>query len=400
MNRGRRQLVSLAGASALWQLLPANLRGFVPSASAASPEETTPAVIERGSPRDADNRSPLLTEQEFTACEQALDRALTWIVRQQRRRGGYPVRKIAGEPAISCLATMAMLARGHQPSRGEFGKSIDQVIDYVLSCQHEDGMFAVVRPEPSYVIHGGSHNVNYNQGIAGLLLTEVYGMTTPERDKRIKEAIHKGLASCIRLQSRFPSYHGSWGYYPPVDDVHVTDLSVVSWNLMFLRGAKNIGFDVPANVVARTMDYVERSYWPQDGGFRYHVFEPTSTPSMSAVGIVMLSLGGKRDSPMIATAAKHVSETAWPFSEDIQAAMVQGSIEYQAYYMALAALHLGEPYWSQIYLPILKILLETQHADGSWPDGDDGILYSSVYSVAMYAFTLAVPLQLLPIYQP
>ena len=400
MDRGRRQLATLAGVSALWQLIPANLRSIVPSVHAASPEEATSAVIGQGGPRVADDRSPLLPEQDFAACEQAVDRALMWLVRQQNRRGGFHVLRGSVEPAVTCLATTAMLARGHQPGRGELGRSIERAIDYVLSGQHEDGMFSFERPEPSYVTHGASHNVNYNQGIAGLLLCEVYGMTTPERDNQIKKAIQKGLDYCIQAQSRLPSHDGSWGYDPPNDDVHVTDLSVVSWNLMFLRGAKNIGFDVPADVVARTMDYVERSYLPEDGGFRYHVFEPKSTQSMSAVGIVMLSLGGKRTSEMIASAAKHASSAAWPFSDNIEGAMASGAVEYQAYYMALAALHLGEPYWSRMFPPIMNILLQTQRADGSWPDGDDGSMLSSVYSVAMYTLTLAVPLQLLPIYQP
>ena len=32
---------------------------------------------------------------------------------------------------------------------------------------------------------------------------------------------------------------------------------------MFLRSAKNVGFDVPMQTVKRTMDYVDRSYLPQ-----------------------------------------------------------------------------------------------------------------------------------------
>ena len=299
----------------------------------------------------------------------------------------------AGEPAITCLAVMAMLARGHLPGSGPYGKRIERAIDYVLDCQHRDGMMAVKRPEGEYVALGGSRCVHYNQGIAGLMLSEVYGMTTPQRDERIKKAIEKALAYNIRSQVSDPFFDGSWGYYPPISSHHISDLSVVSWNLMFLRSVKNIGFNVPTSTVTKTMDYVHRCYCPQDGGFRYRANKPHSVDSMTGVGILMLSLGGERDSKQIKTAGEFLVANRW-------SGMGSQSGDYGAYYVGLAALHLGEPYWSQIYPPLMSTILQAQTPDGSWPSGYDGQRFSPVYSSSIYTLTLAVPLQLLPIYQP
>lgn len=347
-------------------------------------------------PRDvalAEPAQPLLNEQQFGEIEQAIDRGLTYLLQYQRKNGGYYTINRAGDPAITSICIMAMLARGHQPGHGPYGQSLDRAIDYVLSCQQSDGMLAVVRPEESYVAHGGSHTVNYNQGIAGLMLCEVYGMTTPERDKRIKLAIERALGYCLRAQNQSALFGGSWGYDPPVDQLHVTDMSVVSWNIMFLRSAKNAGFDVPAPAVKKAMDYVHRSYLAGDGGFRYHIHKPHSSESMTAVGIVMLSLGGERDSKEIASAAAFISQRPWNDLESQCGA-------YSAYYTSLAALHLGDPFWSKIFLPIMDALLMGQQPDGSWPATYEGRHFSPVYTSSMCVLALSTPLQLMPIYQP
>ncbi len=373
MKLARRQVLSTGGAAALGWLCP-----FGTHVKALAAEA---------------QRRPLLSDQDFSRIEAAIDRSLEFIVQHQGSDGGFLVYRTSGEPAITCLAVMAMLARGHQPGRGRYGERIERAVDYVLNCQHHDGMLAVERPEDAYVALGGSHCVHYNHGIAGLMLSEVYGMTTPERDQRIKEAINKALGYSVRAQVQDPVFDGSWGYDPPIDSGHITDLSVVSWNLMFLRSAKNIGFDVPMQTVKRTMDYVDRSYCPQDGGFRYHLHKPKSDVSVTGIGILMLSLGGERDSKKIKTAAEYLVSNPW-------AGMGTQSGNYGAYYIGLAALHLGEPYWSQIYPPLMSIILESQAADGSWPNGYDGDRFSPTYSNSIYTMTLAVPLQLLPIYQP
>ena len=87
----------------------------------------------------------------------------------------------------------------------------------------------------------------YNHGITGVTLSELYGTTNEATDARIAEAIQSALRVTYDLQDarkRHPSDAGGWRYWAPDRDGPDSDLSITSWQLMFMRAAKNAGFDV------------------------------------------------------------------------------------------------------------------------------------------------------------
>ena len=72
------------------------------------------------------------------------------------------------------------------PAKVRTDACIEKAIDFVLRCQQADGLLA-------YSGGGGrstsGKTANYNHAIAGLMLTEVYGMTDRARAARLKPAI-------------------------------------------------------------------------------------------------------------------------------------------------------------------------------------------------------------------
>ncbi len=74
---------------------------------------------------------------------------------------------------------------------------------------------------------------------------------------------------------------------------------------------------------------------------------------------------------------------------------------YSAFYCSQAMFQLGDRYWHQFFPPLLKVLTEAQHADGSWdPDTQrDDESYGNVYTTALTVLALSAPYQILPIYQ-
>ena len=68
---------------------------------------------------------------------------------------------------------------------------------------------------------------------------------------------------------------------------------------MFLRSAKNAGFDVPAENIGRAVAFVERCFDEEQGVFFYNPSYKTAiSRAMAGAGIVALAHGGKHDTQM------------------------------------------------------------------------------------------------------
>ncbi|MDA0658479.1 MAG: terpene cyclase/mutase family protein [Planctomycetota bacterium] len=338
---------------------------------------------------------PLLDDAEFDRVQAAIDRSLKQMAGTQESDGSFHANTVDVQPAMTGLCVMAFLARGHLPDVGPYGKQLSRAIDYIMECQQSNGVLAA---KDSSDDERRPHTV-YNHAIAGLTLAEVYGVTRAEQEPKLRVAI--SLAIQYSLNTQFDQQQGQdaggWGYTPPHSQ-HRSDLSVVSWQIMFLRAAKNCGFDVPQEAVKYAMDYVVRRYDPQEGGFFYATEEHHRqvTRSMTGVGIVMLSLGGQHDSQPLKEGAAWLAEHPWRMgrvpSEDSDG-------EYTAYYCMQAAMQLGEPFWSSISSPILSQVLQRQRSDGTWLTSQYGLQYGPNYTTAMYVLALAALFELLPIYQ-
>ena len=182
-----------------------------------------------------------LSPAKWRQMEESVDRALAWLVAQQQADGSFST-AASGQPAVTSLGVMALLSRGHQPGAGPYGEQINRAIDFVLSCQLEDGLFCQIVPGPVWICRQPSHTALYNHAIAGLMLGDVYGQVTGEQAKRIKTAIEKALVFTRQMQTRSKPANdqGGWRYMRleiPTD----SDLSVTAWQLMFLRSAQKRG---------------------------------------------------------------------------------------------------------------------------------------------------------------
>src|SRR5688572_1636615 len=145
-----------------------------------------------------------LTPQGWTQVEQSIERGLAWLAKQQDANGSFEAPGNA-QPAATSLAVMAYLSKGYLPGEGPYGRQIDRGIDFVLSTQRSDGLLA-------YGVDGKT--ANYNHAIAGLMLTEVYGITDRARAARLKPAILNALECSRRTQTskHYPQDAGGWRY--------------------------------------------------------------------------------------------------------------------------------------------------------------------------------------------
>ena len=188
------------------------------------------------------SRFDVLTAEEWQALDTAVDRGLEFLSRTQQPDGSFAAPE-RGQPGITSLCVMAFLSRGHVPDRGPYGDQLARAIDYVLGTQQPSGLLFDQPINPAWHFGSTNHTAIYNHAIAGLMLGEVYGMTHEAQRVRISAAITSAVRFTRERQlqpKRDQIDHGGWRYLGSLSSLKSdADLSITTWQLMFLRSARN-----------------------------------------------------------------------------------------------------------------------------------------------------------------
>ncbi|MBI1344878.1 hypothetical protein GC163_01165 [bacterium] len=351
--------------------------------------------------------SAALPATEWRRVETSVDRGLEWLIQQQRPDGSFPSLD-AAQPAVTSLVVMAFLSRGHLPEQGRYGAALAKSIDYVLSTQRARGYFSLlpVNPPATHLLPG--QTVHYNHAIAGLMLGEVYGMTSGSRSRKIETAIERALVYHREVQlweKTEATDAGGWRYGYPEGRGAASDMSVTGWALMFLRSARNAEFNVPKTYFDEGLDFVERCYEPDaqqhdKGVFRYRPLasSPETPPSLTlpntSSATLSLILGGRHDHRSVADSIR------WLRSREYPKPWNEGYFYLATYYSSQAVAQVGGETWKQIFPQIATSLISEQTGDGSWSNIHGGERkFGASYASSLAILSLTPAYQLLPIYQ-
>jgi squalene cyclase len=317
-----------------------------------------------------------------TEADRAVERALEFLHNvQDKNDGGWRAGRGGKNPAITSLAVMAFLSAGHVPGEGKYGETVEKGVRWVLARQQPNGLIA-----SEY-----GHEM-YHHGIATLMLAEVAGMTDGELGKEVRKKLEKAVALILKAQRRSGGERGGWRYQ--VAHVNGSDMSVTGWQLMALRAAKNLGCDVPAEVIDRAVDYVKRSHDRGRGGFCYTP-GGNLTVACTGTGVLALELCGKD--------RHHTPEAlragAFLIQDRNLPSFNQHHFSYSIYYGAQATFQLGDNYWSVYRQRLHEVLLRNQSGNGSWSARGYDATFGPAYCTAMAVLALTVEYRYLPIYQ-
>ena len=309
-----------------------------------------------GNPVAAGTAPPLaavLPAAQWRKVENSVDRALAWLASRQAANGSFPTLP-QGQPAVTSLAIMAFLSRGHQPGVGPYGGQINRAIDFVIACQMPDGLFSYQTPAPVYQMRQASHTASYNHGISGLMLAEVYGQVEGRRSEAVRKAIEKALQFTRVLQIRPKSAEdrGGWRYLR-LNGARTRNLSVTAWQLMFLRSARNSEFTVPEEYVDEATAFVRRCWDERAGGFKYAALgggEDGTGRGLTGAGIVSLAMAGQHETKMAQAAGDWL--LAHPYRRYGETLGGHDKFIYSTFYCSQAAAQLGGRYWQQLYPPM------------------------------------------------
>jgi len=152
-------------------------------------------------------------------------------------------------------------------------------------------------------------------------------MTSGRRRRRT--AIGKGVRVILDAQA-VPKgdQQGGWRYTPKSTDA---DLSVTGWQLMALRGASNVGANIPEKALQDGIDYVsKRAVF--GGGFAYQGSGGVDA-ALTGTGVLALALLGHADAPEVKSGGTYL------LTNDITKSA--RFYYYTVYYCSQAAWQLG-----------------------------------------------------------
>ena len=165
--------------------------------------------------------------------ESSVDKALHWLAYHQEPDGHWDGKKyganMAGDAALTGLATLAFLGAGHTEKIGGYRDNVKRAVGWIITQQDGDGCIS----KGDHVAANG-----YNHPIASLALAEAAGMA------RIPETITAAQKAVDYSVNIFQCGKGSdrlgWRYNPQ----EMGDVSTTGWFVMQLKSAKVAGLHV------------------------------------------------------------------------------------------------------------------------------------------------------------
>jgi hypothetical protein len=386
---------------------------ILPLAVAASTTaQTSTDRKSQGRPPNSKNDTPanVLSPDQWRRVDAAVNRALAWLAAKQQPDGSFPTLD-NGQPGVTCLCMMAFMAHGHLPGKGIYAKKLELATAYAIGCQKENGLITLVGPEGPRISRQVEHEIGvcaaYNHAISSLMLSELYGTNETDRSKRLKAVISKSLEATLEMQ-RWPKNRaiddGGWRYIDDKDEQD-SDLSITGWELMFLRSARNAGFDVPKKSVDEALGYVRGTFSRTYGAFGY-IAGPGDYRSrgMAGAGILALAHGGFHGAPEAAQSGNWVLRHNFdeynktePFPQD----WLNDRYHYGLFNCCQGMYQLGGRYWEEFFPRVVQAVLANQQPDGSWSAESHfhDAQFGNAYTTALVVLSLGAPNQLLPIFQ-
>jgi len=170
---------------------------------------------------------------------------------------------------------------------------------------------------------------------------------------------------------------------------------------MFLRSARNAGFDVPKQAIDDAVTYVRNTFDKNFSTFSYTT--RSSVPvsrAMASAGILALGHAGLHKSFEAQRSGQWLLQYNFA-SYNGNGGLPRDHYHYSLFNCCQGVYQLGSPYWEQFFPPTVRTLLSNQQPNGSW-EVERHFMdrpFGNSYSTALVVLSLGAPNQLLPIFQ-
>ncbi len=135
---------------------------------------------------------------------------------------------------------------------------------------------------------------------------------------------------------------------------------------MFLRSARNAGFNVPKQAIDDAVGFVRRAFQKNYGAFGYTVGTGRS-PSRGTAGAGILALGhaGFHNSFEAQRTGQWLMQYSFEVYNDTLG-LDRDRYHYSLFNCCQGMYQLGSPFWEQFFPRTVRVVLAHQQPDGSW----------------------------------
>ncbi|WP_442512224.1 prenyltransferase/squalene oxidase repeat-containing protein [Novipirellula sp. SH528] len=306
-----------------------------------------------------------------------ITKGLNWLSRTQSSRGQWNTQ--AYPTALAALAGTAMIGSGSTTTQGPYAKEIARAADYLISKSRDNGLIGDPQSDPRYT---------YGHGFSMLFLSQVLG-EEGLLDRR--EELVEVLSKAVEFSGNAQTAAGGWGYVSAREGNDFDEGSTTITQVQGLRGCRNAGIPVSAEVITKAKEYIYECKNP-DGGISYSSRQKgSSRPAITAAALAALYNAGDYDSEHVPEMLAYAKESLHDISDSTRAF---GHWHYTYLYYSQVVYRQGDELWTTFRDRLYDRIVSEQRPDGYW----EGQIHP-VYVTACNLIMLQLDRGYLPIYQ-
>lgn len=311
--------------------------------------------------------------------EKAIERGLSWVARtQSATRGSWTASNYP--TAMTALAGTALVCSGSTTTQGPYAKHIRRAVDFLLSKCRTNGLIGDPTTDNRYT---------YGHGFSMLFLSQVLG---EEQDEETRQALIEQLTKAVAFSGKAQTESGGWGYVSAKDGNNFDEGSTTITQVQGLRGCRNAGIPVPAEVIDRARKYIYDCQ-NEDGGISYSSRNKgSSRPAITAAALASLYNAGDYSSEHIPPMLEYCRKTLHNIAAD--GAQAFGHWHYTYLYYSQVVYRQSPQEWNPFRDRLYDKIVTEQNDEGYWT-GNIGPIYVTACNLIMLQLDKAY----LPIYQ-
>ncbi|MBA4191528.1 MAG: hypothetical protein C0467_26410 [Planctomycetaceae bacterium] len=352
------------------------------------------------------------TKEDKKQVEDAVDKGLEWLKRNQAADGHWGGQGEAYPTAMTALAGMALLMEGSNLKEGKYSEQITKAVEwYLKKGQQPNGLLGFNQ-------NGNFGSYMHGHGFATMFLACAYGEAEDkEQQAKLEKAVKKAcdFTAKAQINRKHPVGGGKtvdiggWGYTSAAENGGGDEGSITVTQLQALRAARNAGIAVSKEVMDKALAFLEACTTP-NGGLIYSYANGTAMngserPPITAAAVACSFSAGQYKGDLAKKWIKFCKE---------KIPIAKGRIahdEYQSYYFAQFMYVLGDDRygglfpnedkstwmtWTKYKEAMYPYLVGQQDkSSGAWTSGFIGPVFTTSVNLCI----LQLEKGILPIYQ-